>query len=160
MARGHTKLTPEAIEKAYELAKQGLPNKSIAAGMGVSYGILKEWLANAKGDEPTEQELALSAAMREGALEGEKALISRLQSFSSHPEQGVRAATWLLSHSPKWRDTWSEASRTRQEVGRVVDMFVAALNDDETLTPAQRERVLLVVKAKGLAVVSSDVPEE
>ena len=33
MPRGHTKLTPEAIEKAYALAQEGLPNKSIAAGM-------------------------------------------------------------------------------------------------------------------------------
>ncbi len=157
MARGHTKLTPEAIEKAYELAKQGLPNKSIAAGMGVSYTQFKDWLANARTDDATELEASLSAAMREGALAGEKALLAKLQ---THADNDTRAATWLLSHSPKWRDTWSEASRTRQEVGRVVDMFVAALNDDDTLTPAQRERVLLVVKAKGLAVVSSDVPEE
>lgn len=157
MARGHTKLTPEAIEKAYELAKQGLPNKSIAAGMGVSYPALRLWLTNAKTDDATEEELSLLEAMREGALAGEKALLAKLQ---THADNDSRAATWLLSHSPKWRDTWSEASRTRQEVGRVVDMFVAALNDDETLTPAQRERVLLVVKAKGLAVVSSDVPEE
>ncbi len=157
MARGHTKLTPEAIEKAYELAKQGLPNKSIAAGMGVAYPTFKWWMANAQTDEATEEELALLSAMREGALAGEKALLDKL---GKHAENDSRAATWLLSHSPKWRDTWSEASRTRQEVSRVVDMFVAALNDDETLTPAQRERVLLVVKAKGLAVVSSDVPEE
>jgi hypothetical protein len=157
MARGHTKLTPEAIAKAYELAKQGLPNKSIAAGMGASYGQFREWLTNAQGEDPTELETALSEAMREGALAGEQALLDKL---GKHADNDSRAATWLLSHSPKWRDTWSEASRTRQEVGRVVDMFVAALNDDETLTPAQRERVLLVVKAKGLAVVSSDVPEE
>lgn len=157
MPRGHTKLTPEAIEKAYALAKEGLPNKSIAAGMGVSYAQFREWLNNAKGEDPTEQETALSEAMREGALAGEQALLAKIR---AHADNDTRAATWLLSHSPKWRDTWSEASRTRQEVSRVVDMFVAALNDDETLTPAQRERVLLVVKAKGLAVVSSDVPEE
>ena len=157
MPRGHTKLTPEAIAKAYELAKEGLPNKSIAAGMGVSYGVFKVWMANAKNGEPTEQELALLAAMREGALAGEQALLAKIR---AHADNDTRAASWLLSHSPKWRDTWSEASRTRQEVGRVVDMFVAALNEDETLTPSQRERVLLLVKAKGLAVVSSDVPEE
>lgn len=157
MARGHTKLTPEAIAKAYELAKEGLPNKSIAAGISVDYTTFTKWMANAKTDDATDLERQLFAAMREGALEGEKALLSKLR---THADNDTRAATWLLSHSPKWRDTWSEASRTRQEVGRVVDMFVAALNDDETLTPAQRERVLLVVKAKGLAVVSSDVPEE
>tara|TARA_R110000868_G_scaffold190221_1_gene433856 strand:- start:361 stop:834 length:474 start_codon:yes stop_codon:yes gene_type:complete len=157
MARGHTKLTPEAIAKAYELAKQGLPNKSIAAGIGVSYTQFWEWRKNAKTDQATDLEVDLSEAMRAGSLAGEKALLAKLQ---THADNDSRAATWLLSHSPKWRDTWSEASRTRQEVGRVVDMFVAALNDDETLTPAQRERVLLVVKAKGLAVVSSDVPEE
>lgn len=157
MARVHTKLTPERIQRAYELAKDGLPNKSIAAGMGVSHSAFCLWMANAKAGEGTQEEMDLLEAMRAGALEGEKALLSKLQ---SHAANDSRAATWLLSHSPKWRDTWSEASRTRQEVGRVVDMFVAALNDDETLTPAQRERVLLVVKAKGLAVVSSDVPEE
>ena len=157
MARGHTKLTPEAIAKAYELAKEGLPNKSIAAGMGASYSVFCQWLANAKTDDATDLELQLVGAMREGALVGEQALLGKLR---AHSDNDSRAATWLLSHSPKWRDTWSEASRTRQEVGRVVDMFVAALNEDETLTPAQRERVLLVVKAKGLAVVSSDVPEE
>jgi hypothetical protein len=157
MARGHTKLTPEAIAKAYELAKEGLPNKSIAAGISVDYTTFTRWMANAKTDDATDLERQLFAAMREGAFAGEQALLSKLR---THADNDSRAATWLLSHSPKWRDTWSEASRTRQEVGRVVDMFVAALNDDETLTPTQRERVLLVVKAKGLAVVSSDVPEE
>jgi hypothetical protein len=157
MPRGHTKLTPEAIAKAYELAKEGLPNKSIAAGISVDYTTFCRWMAAAKTDDATDLERQFFNAMREGALAGEQALLAKIR---AHADNDTRAASWLLSHSPKWRDTWSEASRTRQEVGRVVDMFVAALNEDETLTPAQRERVLLLVKAKGLAVVSSDVPEE
>jgi hypothetical protein len=71
----------------------------------------------------------------------------------------TRAATWLLSHSPRWRDSWSEASHAKREVQRVVQMFVQALEQDATLLPAQREKVLLSVRAKGLALQAADSEE-
>ena len=126
--------------------------------MGVAYSTLTMWLRTvAEESDPHPSLLALSAAMREGALKGEQANLAKIRAKA---DEDIRASTWLLSHSPKWRDTWSDASRTRQEVNRVVDLFVAALNDDDTLTPAQRERVLLVVKSKGLVINTADMPEE
>jgi hypothetical protein len=35
-------------------------------------------------------------------------------------------------------------------------MFIEALTKDETLTPTQRERMLLSVKARGLALAARD----
>ena len=143
---------------AKQLSEEGLPNRSIAAGMGVAYSTLAMWLQKAREDPDSHPHFVeLSDAMREGALKGEQANLAKIRAKA---HEDIRASTWLLSHSPKWRDTWSDASRTRQEVNRVVDLFVAALNDDDTLTPAQRERVLLVVKSKGLVINTADIPEE
>ena len=78
------------------------------------------------------------------------------QWYDTSKTQGKFVRPWLLSHSPRWRDTWSDAAHARREVARVVDLFVAALKEEDTLTPAQRERVLLRVRAKGLALQAAE----
>jgi hypothetical protein len=72
----------------------------------------------------------------------------------------TRAATWLLSHSPTWRDSWSDASHVRREVQKVGGMFVAALEEEPSLRAEQRERVMLRARAKGLALAAVEGEEQ
>jgi hypothetical protein len=135
----------------------GLPNKSIAAGVGVSYGHLREWLKRAETGVGTELENALAEAMRQGALAGEAALIDRLH---RQAESNPGTATWLLTHSPKWRDSWSDSAQVRREVARMAGMVVTALEQTESLTPEQRREVLLRIQAAGYNLQVADMPEE
>lgn len=157
LTRGHYKLDQDLINRARQLAGMGLPNKSIAAGIGVSYTQLKQWLQNAQGQDPTPEESALSAAMRLGALAGEATLIDRLH---RQAESDPKCSTWLLSHSPKWRDAWSDSAQVRREVNKLAGIVVLALEQTESLTPEQRREVLLRIQAQGAALQVADMPEE
>jgi hypothetical protein len=157
ITRGHRKLNPERIALASRLAGMGLPNKSIAAGIGVSYGQFRWWLANAEGDDPTPEETALSEAMRQGAFAGEAALIDRLH---RQAESDPKCSTWLLTHSPKWREQWSDSAQARREVARLASMVVVALEQTESISPEQRREVLLRIQAQGASLQLADTPEE
>jgi len=157
LTRGHYKLDEELIQKVYTLAGMGLPNKSIAAGVGVSYRVLHQWLSNAQTDDATPEELQLFQAMRQGALAGEATLISRLH---RQAESDPKCSTWLLSHSPKWRDQWSDSAQVRRELNKLAGIVVLALEQTESLTPEQRREVLLRIQAQGQALQVADMPEE
>jgi hypothetical protein len=151
------KLTAEKVKRAEELTALGLPMLSIAQALGVNRCTLREWIAAGLEPDASELEAALAAAIQRGRVEGEEQLVKHLYKMAETGD--TRAATWLLSHSPRWRDSWSEASHAKREVQRVVQMFVQALEQDATLLPAQREKVLLSVRAKGLALQAADSEE-
>ena len=151
------KLTAEKVKRAEELTALGLPMISIAQALGVNRCTLREWIAAGLESDASELEAALAAAIQRGRVEGEEQLVKHLHKMAEKGD--TRAATWLLSHSPRWRDSWSEASHAKREVQRVVQMFVQALEQDATLLPAQREKVLLSVRAKGLALQAADSEE-
>jgi hypothetical protein len=157
LTRGHTKLDRDLINRARQLAGMGLPNKSIAAGIGVSNGRLCTWLSNAQGEDATALECELYEAMRQGALAGEAALIDRLH---RQAENNPNTATWLLSHSPKWRDQWSDSAQVRRELNKLAGIVVLALEQTESLTPEQRREVLLRIQAQGQALQVADMSEE
>ncbi len=151
------KLTAEKVERAEELTALGLPMLSIAQALGVNRCTLREWIAAGLEPDASELESALAAAIQRGRVEGEEQLVKHLHKMAEKGD--TRAATWLLSHSPRWRSEWSDAAHARRQVERVVGMFVAALEEDRTLRPEQRERVLLSVRAQGLALAAEDTPE-
>lgn len=151
------KLTAEKVKRAEELTALGLPMLSIAQALGVNRCTLREWIAAGIEHDASELEAALAAAIQRGRVEGEERLLQHLHKMAEKGD--TRAATWLLSHSPRWRDSWSEASHAKREVQRVVQMFVQALEQDATLLPSQRERVLLFVRAEGLALQAADSEE-
>ena len=152
------KLTAETIERAAELVKLGVPMVSVAQGIGVHRHTLRQWLT--VGTEPgaTGLEADLAAAIQHARVEGEAALLEKLHKMAG--EGDSKAATWLLSHSPRWRDSWSEASHARREVQKVVGLFVAALEEEPSLRAEQRERIMLRVRAKGLALAAGDGEEQ
>lgn len=151
------KLTAEKVKRAEELTGLGLPILSIAQALGVNRCTLREWIAAGLEPAASELEAALAAAIQRGRVEGEQRLLQYLHKMAEKGD--TRAATWLLSHSPRWRDEWSDAAHARREVNRVVGLFIEALQQDHTLLQEQRERVLLSVKAQGLALQAADSEE-
>ena len=153
----HRKLTSEAISRAAELVRIGAPMASVAQGIGVHRSTLWEWIR--AGTEPgaTGLEADLADAITRARVEGEETLLQRLHQLAEKGD--TRAATWLLSHSPRWRDTWSDAAQARREVQRTVQLFVAALEEEPSLQPEQREKILLRARSKGLALAAEDCGE-
>ena len=70
LRRRHYKLNSKVIEAVRHLAEYGAALEHIAAAVGVSYAALKQWLGNAKGPNPTEEEIALLDALNEGRAAG------------------------------------------------------------------------------------------
>ena len=141
--RGHRKLNQDLIAKAGRYAALGWSQKAIAEACGVSEWQFSEWLTNAKSDEPTELETLLSQAIQEAALKGEEALVRKIA------EGDTRDAQWLLTHSPRWRNTWSDAAALRREVGSVLATVVQVVQQSD-LTPEQQDHLLLRMQAAGL----------
>jgi hypothetical protein len=68
--RRHYKLNAEVIEKVRCLAEYGAALEHIAPAVGVSYDALRMWIRNAKGNDPTKEEILLLTALNEGRAAG------------------------------------------------------------------------------------------
>ncbi len=141
--RRHYKLNPTLIEKAARLAALGWSQRNIAEACGVTEEILCIWLSNAKGDSPTDLELKLFQVIQEAAAAGEEALVAKIANGDT------RDAQWLLTHSARWRDRWSDAAATRREVLNTLSTVVQIIQQCD-LTPEQQEQILLRMQAAGL----------
>jgi hypothetical protein len=145
--RGHYKLNAALIEKAGRLAALGWPYKDIAEACGVSYEALHFWLVNAKGESPTELELQLLHVMQEALWAGAEQQVAKIAAGDT------KDAQWLLTHSPRWRETWSDAAATRREVMNTLAAVVQVVQQSD-LTPEQQDHLLLRMQAAGLASAS------
>lgn len=145
--RGHYKLNANLIEKAARLAALGWSQRNIAEACGVSEWQFSEWMNNAVGPEPTKLETQLSQAIQEAAAAGEEALAAKIANGDT------RDAQWLLTHSARWRDRWSDAAATRREVLNTLTTVVQIIQQSE-LTPEQQDRLLLQMQAAGLGSAS------
>jgi hypothetical protein len=143
--RGHYKLNAALIEKAAELAALGWSQRAIAEACGVSEDIFSIWLSNAQGESPTELELGLFRAIQETATAGEQALVAKIANGDT------RDAQWLLTHSARWRDRWSDAAATRREVLNTLAAVVQVVQQSD-LTPEQQDHLLLRMQAAGLGI--------
>lgn len=145
--RGHYKLNQDLIKKAGRLAALGWSQKAIAEACGVTDEIFRIWLNNAQGDSPTQLELGLFGAIQEALTAGEESLVAKIR------DGDTRDAQWLLTHSARWRDRWSDAAATRREVNNVLTSVVQIIQQSE-LTQEQRDHLLLQMHAAGLGAVS------
>lgn len=141
--RRHYKLNAQLIRKAGKLAALGWSQRNIAEACGVTEEILSIWLSNAKGDNPTDLELQLFQAIQEAAAAGEEALVTKIANGDT------RDAQWLLTHSARWRDRWSDAAATRREINSVLATVVQVVQQSD-LTPDQQDHLLLRMQAAGL----------
>ena len=141
--RGHYKLNADLIKKAGRLAALGWSQKAIAEACGVTEEIFCKWLSNARGNSPTELEFQLLQVIQEALTAGEEALVAKIAKGDS------RDAQWLLTHSARWRDRWSDAAATRREVLNTLTTVVQVIQQSD-LTPEQQDQLLLRMQAAGL----------
>jgi transcriptional regulator with XRE-family HTH domain len=145
--RGHYKLNAQLIEKAGRLAALGWSQKAIAEACAVSEQQFSEWINNGRGPDSTELEAELSVAIQEAATAGEISLVAKIK------DGDTRDAQWLLTHSPRWRERWSDAAATRREVTNTLTTVVQIIQQSE-LTPEQQDRLLLQMQAAGLGAAA------
>ena len=144
-ARRHYKLNAEVIKKVRFLCEYGAPLEHIAPAVGISYPALKGWLSNAKGDNPTEQEVALLAAVNEGRAAGGLRLVSKIAEAADNGD--TRDAQWLLTHAPAYRRHYSDNAAVTRAFSDGVQAAVAGLQA-AGLTPEQERAVLLQISAR------------
>ena len=144
-ARRHYKLNDDVIKKVRILAEYGAPLEHIAPAAGISYPLIWQSLKNAKGPTPTPEELKLLEAIETGRAAGGMRLIGKVAEQADGGD--FKAATWMLTHSPAFRDHYSDAAalnRARQEgIEAAVQGLQAA-----GLTPEQERNVLLQISAR------------
>jgi transcriptional regulator with XRE-family HTH domain len=145
--RGHYKLNANLIEKAARLAALGWSQRNIAEACGVDDSTFRMWISNADTAEATELESALLAAIQEAAAAGEEALAAKIANGDT------RDAQWLLTHSARWRDRWSDAAATRREVLNTLTTVVQVIQQSD-LTPEQQDQLLLRMQAAGLGALA------
>ena len=141
----HRKLNWELIKKIRILAEFGGPMEHIAPAVGVSYAIIKVWISNAKTGVGTELEVALLAAINEGRAKGGMRLTNIIAKAA---DQGnTKDAQWMLTHSPAFRNHYSDNAaivRARQEG---IELAVQALTESQ-LPPEQERDLLLRIQSK------------
>lgn len=144
----HRKLTPELIEKVRLYAPTGAPDKTIAAACGVSEPAWYLWLKNARSGNGTQLEVALLEALHKGRSKGELDLVDKLIEGDSKDSQ------WLLTHSPHWRENWSDSAATRRELNKAMAQVADVIESATFLTAEQQTRLLLALQSRGLAHVA------
>jgi len=145
LMRKHYKLNYELIEKVRILSEFGGPLEHIAAAVGVSYRAINEWIANAKTDKGTQLEILLLQAIDEGRAKGGMRLANIIAKAAD--EGNTRDAQWMLTHSPAFRNHYSDNAaivRARQEG---IELAVQALAESE-LSPEQERDLLLRIQSK------------
>lgn len=145
--RGHYKLNANLIQKAGKLAALGWSQRAIAEACCVDESTFRMWLTNAESESATELESALLAAIQEAATAGEEALVAKIA------QGDTRDAQWLLTHSARWRDRWSDAAATRREISNTLATVVQVIQQSG-LTPDQQDQLLLRMQAAGLGAPS------
>ena len=144
------KLTADLIPRARKLAALGLPLAAVAEGCGISRQTLHRWRTEAAA-EGLERDLC--DAIEEGHRDGELALLRRLHRAAADGD--TKAAQWLLTHAPRWRETWSDAAADRRTERRTVALVVQAIAAADL--PAEIEtRLLLQLQAHGLGAIAAD----
>ena len=143
--RTHRKLNDDVIKKVRFLAEFGAPLEHLAPAAGVSYAMLWQWLKNAKGPSPTPEELKLSEAIEEGRAAGGMRLIGKVAEAAENND--LKATTWMLTHSPAFRDHYSDAAAMQRYRQEGIEMAVQAIIDAE-LPPDQERDLLLRISAK------------
>ena len=142
--RGHYKLNASLIEKAGKLAALGWSQRAIAEACCVSEFQFSQWL---NSSDPTELESQLCQAIQEAATAGEEALVAKIA------QGDTRDAQWLLTHSARWRERWSDAAATRRELNNLLSAVVQVVQQSD-LTPEQQDHLLLRMQAAGLGSAS------
>ena len=143
--RRHYKLNADVIEKVRVLAEYGAALEHIAPAVGVSYEALTLWVRNAKGNDPTEEELSLLQALNEGRAKGAHKFINLITQSAENGDP--KSAQWMLTHSPAYRRQYSDNAAVTRARTEGVEAAVSAISE-AGLTPEQERTILLRIQAK------------
>lgn len=133
------------IPVAEEAARDCASYRGIARAIGVRPTTVSDWLR--KGDEEDAPPLfrRFSEVIHTALKDAEIDLTRKIKDGDS------RDAAWMLTHSPFFRDEWSDAAAERRAVQRAMAGVVTAI-DGAGLTDDQRMRLLLGIQAQGIGV--------
>jgi AcrR family transcriptional regulator len=145
LRRRHYKLNSKVIEAVRHLAEYGAALEHIAAAVGVSYEAITLWLRNAKGTDPTEEEIQLLQALNEGRAAGAHKFINIITSCAQDGDS--KSAQWMLTHSPSYRKHYSDNAAVTRARNEGIEAAVSAIAE-ANLTPEQERTVLLRIQAK------------
>jgi len=143
--RRHYKLNAELIQKVRYLSEFGAALEHIAPAVGVSYEALHMWLRNAKGDDPTEEEIQLLQALNEGRATGAHKFVNIITSCAEDGDS--KSAQWMLTHSPAYRRQYSDNAAANRARIEGIEAAVTAIAE-ANLTPEQERTILLRIQAK------------
>ena len=144
-ARRHYKLNDDVIKKVRFLAEFGAPLQHIAPAAGVSYDLLWQSLKNAKGPDPTPEELKLSEAIEAGRAAGGMRLMGKIAEQADNGD--LKASTWMLTHAPAFRSHYSDNAAVTRAKQEGIDAAVQAIAD-ANLPPDVERDLLLRITAK------------
>lgn len=145
------------IPLAHELAAEGFSMATIASKLGVGRSTVWDWLQTAKSGKGTDLQNRFLDAIQSGAGNVEKKCLSALARALNSDEcrDSTPAATWMLTHHPLIRDSWSDAAATRREIDRVLGQVAKGIHESR-LPDDQKQAVLLSIKAQGIQVQEPD----
>jgi hypothetical protein len=110
-----------------------------------SYESIRQWLLNAKSNNASQMEIALSAAIDEGRAKGGMRLTNIIAKAAD--EGSTRDAQWMLTHSPAFRKHYSDNAAILRAKQEGIELAVQALAESE-LPPEQERNLLLRIQSK------------
>lgn len=147
MAGRPTVLTAELVDKAAELANDGLPLDMIADAIGVHVNTCRNWLKAAREGDPCDLKQAFLWAISRAQRNWTKSLVGSVRAAAD--EGNAWAATWMLTHHPAMRDHFSDAAADRRVERRTVSETIAAIMA-AGIPPEHERRILDFMDARGL----------
>ena len=141
------------IPLAQELAAEGFSMATIAARLGVGRSTVWDWLQTAKSGKGNDLQNRFLDAIQSGAGNVEKKCLSALARALGSDEcrDSTPAATWMLTHHPLIRDSWSDAAATRREIDRVLGQVAKGIAESG-LPLEQQQALILSIRANGVGV--------
>jgi transposase-like protein len=141
------------IPLAQELAAEGFSMATIAARLGVGRSTVWDWLQTARSGKGNDLQNRFLDAIQSGAGNVEKKCLSALARALGSDEcrDSTPAATWMLTHHPLIRDSWSDAAATRREIDRVLGQVAKGIAESG-LPLEQQQALILSIRANGVGV--------
>ena len=131
------------VELAAETARECPSYRAISRALGVHHCTVRDWMQKGEAEDADPLFRSFSIAIHDALLVAEKGLTKKIA------EGEPKDAAWLLTHSPFFRDEWSDAAAERKTERRTVATVLEAVAATG-LTPDQERTLLLQMQARGL----------